>query len=1493
MKKVILSFITLLLTVVAVQAQFIHGPGFLQDRDIFGTRTFVENRGQFDRRLNSKEKIYYALDNGSERIYFTGKGLVYELTKVTPLKEWQKEQLEKGEATDFKTEEKKYVNMNWINANPDLVIENAEPQHHYFTYGGPELNSYAFKKIIYKNVYNHIDIEYTIPSDKTQGVKYSVILHPGANAGDVKITYSGDVTKIKLDKAGNIIIKTPFEDLAEHTPKSFYADKEVIASEFTLKENVIGFNFPSGTQKGRTLIIDPWVSAVTTLTTNNYGYDVDYDALGNLYAFGGSSPAKMAKYSTTGALLWTFSGVLATPSWSTSGQGSYISNFVVIKTNGKTYYGEALNGSGTRIIRLDAVGNYDNLISTPVATWREVWDMAYHCSTGNVYGMGGSTGSKQSAGILNQTTGSLTPIAFLAQGTSAHDIVCHAIDDSGELFWQYASAGGASVLNNQLARINSAFTSSVWLAPSTFTTMNEAANKNAYVGGNVSSNGFNSLAVNGNFLYYWDGFNMAAYNKTNGSIVASSNVPGYIVKRQGGIAVDDCDNLYLGGNGSILCYRFNGTNFIPLTPIPLGVTSSTNQYVCDIRMDKLNKTLYVSGSGFVGTYVAASSSTCGVSSIICTNSQPIDYITCAGISVSLTPANYANLTNVSYSIQPGSLSNTTGTFVITPTVTTTYTTYVTGTTISSAVVTLTSVSTVTVNPQPLTAPTATQTTCTGTINALNLGLTFNPPSASPGYTITWSTIPFGVFSFTQTNSTGGIIPGVYTATVNTSAGCTSINSVTIAPQPEPAVFIIDPSTGNYEINCYLPSVNLTFTPASYNYTSTNGVSLPLTGPYVAFTPTNSFGTWTVYAVNPVSGCTSNKTFVIATNTAIPSSTLTPLLQNITCSVTSVINVTAVANPSINISHQWMAPQGGTLTAFTATSTFLPLSPGLYVHCLVNTTNGCSTCKTFTVSSTSGFPTFSVSSPQSFTLGCGTKSVATINISGGATAPIAGGPVSYALIGPPTSTNYVTGGISTYTVNVPGTWTVITKDNTNLCETKVQVSVLQNTFAPDISAIVPYQVLTCDQPSVIIQGISTTPNVDFNWSFPGVPGNFPSSTVAINANFANTSNTLVANYTLTIMDNSSTCKSTTVVTMLQNIIPPNALISGGTQLTCATPSINFTNSSSTRIPTFFSPTAPVIGYMWTGPSPQRPLQVSSTYIGWVPGTYTMVAKDLNNGCTAVATRSLDDFRDYPIVNNPDLPPASVLDCGAKTATLIPTISTSTAGLTYTWTGPPTASLSDQHAMIQYPNVLGEYKLVVYNPANGCMSETYMYVTGGALNAKIETDIATGYAPLSVTFSNQTTSTTGKAGITTFWSFGNGTSSVTASASISPVAKYTSPGKYTIVMYSSKGECIDSTLSYVQVEIPSELTIPNIFSPNNDNVNDVFFVKAANLTEISIIIVDRWGQKVYELTSASGNISWDGKTQLGKDAAEGVYSYVLSAKGKDGTDFTKNGTITLVR
>ncbi len=74
-----------------------------------------------------------------------------------------------------------------------------------------------------------------------------------------------------------------------------------------------------------------------------------------------------------------------------------------------------------------------------------------------------------------------------------------------------------------------------------------------------------------------------------------------------------------------------------------------------------------------------------------------------------------------------------------------------------------------------------------------------------------------------------------------------------------------------------------------------------------------------------------------------------------------------------------------------------------------------------------------------------------------------------------------------------------------------------------------------------------------------------------------------------------------------------------------------------------------------------------------------------------------------------------------------------------------------------------------------------------------------------------------------------------------------------------------------------SIPNIFTPNGDDVNDEFYIPGDGLTELACEIFDRWGLKIYEY--GSGKEFWNGKTMKGDAASDGTYYYMISAVCND--------------
>lgn len=89
-----------------------------------------------------------------------------------------------------------------------------------------------------------------------------------------------------------------------------------------------------------------------------------------------------------------------------------------------------------------------------------------------------------------------------------------------------------------------------------------------------------------------------------------------------------------------------------------------------------------------------------------------------------------------------------------------------------------------------------------------------------------------------------------------------------------------------------------------------------------------------------------------------------------------------------------------------------------------------------------------------------------------------------------------------------------------------------------------------------------------------------------------------------------------------------------------------------------------------------------------------------------------------------------------------------------------------------------------------------------------------------------------------------------------------------------------------EEPKEIKIPNVFTPDNDGVNDVFEIE--NLHEgAEVSIYNRWGALVFE--SNNPNTFWDGRTKGGTPVPGGIYYYVVKIPGSE----SKKGFVEVIR
>jgi len=148
----------------------------------------------------------------------------------------------------------------------------------------------------------------------------------------------------------------------------------------------------------------------------------------------------------------------------------------------------------------------------------------------------------------------------------------------------------------------------------------------------------------------------------------------------------------------------------------------------------------------------------------------------------------------------------------------------------------------------------------------------------------------------------------------------------------------------------------------------------------------------------------------------------------------------------------------------------------------------------------------------------------------------------------------------------------------------------------------------------------------------------------------------------------------------------------------------------------------------------------------------------------------------------------------------------------------------------------------------------------------------------------------------WSFGfdNGNTYISSDINELITQDYLSEGVYEIclVVEESLNGCKDTACQTIIVhDIPS-LQIPNVFTPNQDDVNDVFFFPSTGIIEFNAVVYNRWGNTVFEFNEITD--VWDGKNYKNNSpCADGVYFYMFNGTSSNGKEYKGQGNVHLIR
>ncbi|MBI3502885.1 MAG: gliding motility-associated C-terminal domain-containing protein [Bacteroidetes bacterium] len=886
-------------------------------------KVFIENKGQFD---SESKKILFASSQGGVGLFFKSNGLIYKYVELVPMTEEEKEKIETPAKKNKYVEEESmikqiphYLSVEWLNANPNVQTISEEPVSFYYSYG-KNTKASAYKKIIYKNLYPNIDAVYEFPEGK-EGVKYSLILHPGANPSDVKMKWSG---KISSDASGNITIKSSFGNFIDHAPVSYYENGEKIGSSFELAGNIVSFKLQTLNLKLQTIIIDPWTTN-PTFNTNNKAYEVAYDNAGNVYAYGAgaaaSTPHQLAKFNSAGALQWIYSAT------SIASYQNDFGDFTVDKNTGNCYVAEqwAGNSGYPTIMQISTNGMlmksvfYNNTTNKKAVF--EFQRLEFNdcnqtivCGTGGLPNSSGFDNTQAVVFDLNlNTVVNQTSVVSTIDGV---DVQLLAIDKYSCCQYGYILTDYNTYTGNKcrLVKMAMAGLSSVWNIPTqhkfaeAYSALYKATpNVGGPCNGAGCSNGYNGIAVSPTYVYTYDSDSICRWDKNSGALVASAHVsstaPSYsscwfnsgaIEIHWGGLDVDECDNTYVGVGKAIKVYDLS-FNLINTYNLP--------DTVYDLHLAPNNK-LYASGKGFVteiNNTVATSSTTYSVT----VSSTPS-----SGCSACNGTANVVATATVtcgappvfSYSWAPGGQTTT----AISNLCPGNYTVTVTSNCfpVSTQTVVITGGSIV------VATATASPTTCGNNNGSASVTVT----TGTAPYTYSWS--PSGGTSSAISN----LAAGNYTVTVTDAGGCSAIQTVSVAPSTG-----ITATAGPNPTICAGQSATISATGGG-TYWWTNGN----TNSSIIISPASS----TTYSVIvTTNGCTDTASAMVTVN---PLPTVT--VPNTTICIGGAATLTA---------------SGGTSYSWSNGSTSNPISvnpPSTTTYIVVGTNaSGCSGSASVTVS----------------------------------------------------------------------------------------------------------------------------------------------------------------------------------------------------------------------------------------------------------------------------------------------------------------------------------------------------------------------------------------------------------------------------------------------------------------------------------------------------------------------------------------------------------------
>ncbi|MDO9187769.1 MAG: gliding motility-associated C-terminal domain-containing protein, partial [Bacteroidia bacterium] len=413
----------------------------------------------------------------------------------------------------------------------------------------------------------------------TDGIKYSLIVHPGADISKVKMKYDD---MVKLNDNGDLGIPTLFGDIVEHAPVTFYSENKsnIISSHFIKADKTISFKLGEYDHT-KTVIIDPWVQT-PTISNSNSVWECERDAAGNVYIIGGDMPMKLIKYDAAGALQWTYN-----TTWDTS---IYWLGTFAVDLAGNSY---VTSGTQSKISKVNTAGGNVWTNNSIGGGSQELWNITFNCDQTRLI-IGGTSGIFTLRGsifdldvtngsvVTNKIVGYDKALLMGAMGPDEVRSICSA--QNGKYYFLILDSVGRISQNFTACSSNS----SLYKISSTY---DFAYYNPSY---RYSNSGIMAIKANKNFLYTQNGTTLHKRSLGSLAILSSVTIPGGVnvagvygnpgqVPGSSGLDIDSCGNVYVGSSTGVYKYDANltqiGSVSLPFTVFDITVSMAGNVIV--------------------------------------------------------------------------------------------------------------------------------------------------------------------------------------------------------------------------------------------------------------------------------------------------------------------------------------------------------------------------------------------------------------------------------------------------------------------------------------------------------------------------------------------------------------------------------------------------------------------------------------------------------------------------------------------------------------------------------------------------------------------------------------------------------------------------------------------------------------------------------------------------------------------------------------------------